>query len=254
MRIKNNNFSKYGQKIWDIMGVYYNCISMFILCRSFPYKVSLLKIGYFTNETISRQAINHSHSKSVLKWLFDRSNKKYDIIYDMSEWKEIKNFEKYLISSDGEVYNTQTKKILKKNGCGCYYIIFLYQNKIKEKFYIHRLVAQAFIPNPNHKKVVNHINGNKKDNRVENLEWATQSENMKHAIATGLIKTKRSKKKIRFISKKGFMIKRTTKDGHILFYNNIYEIRNATDMTLKYIQFLISRKTSTNEKWEIIKI
>jgi hypothetical protein len=55
-------------------------------------------------------------------------------------------------------------------------------------FQIHRLVGLTFIPNPNNKSDINHINGNPKDNRLENLEWATRSENHKHAYATGLKK------------------------------------------------------------------
>lgn len=54
---------------------------------------------------------------------------------------------------------------------------------------VHRLVAETWIPNPNNYRDVNHINGNKDDNRVENLEWVTHSENLRHAYRTGLIKT-----------------------------------------------------------------
>ena len=58
---------------------------------------------------------------------------------------------------------------------------------------LHQLIAQTFIPNPENKPIVNHIDGNTLNNCVSNLEWCTQSENMQHAIRTGLINSETMK-------------------------------------------------------------
>lgn len=69
-----------------------------------------------------------------------------------------------------------------------YYRVVLSQNQQSKSITVHRLVANAFVPNPKNKPCVNHIDGNKLNNNPNNLEWVTQSENMLHAYKTGLIK------------------------------------------------------------------
>lgn len=63
-------------------------------------------------------------------------------------------------------------------------------NEKQTRYYIHRLIALAWIPNPNNKPFVNHLDGNKSNNSIENLEWCTKSENVKHAYRTGLMSNK----------------------------------------------------------------
>lgn len=92
----------------------------------------------------------------------------------------------YEISILGRVKNIQTGKTLKCRNTNGYSTVILCGEYKPITCYIHRLVAKAFIPNPANKQTVNHINGDKSDNRVENLEWATQKENIHHALRTGL--------------------------------------------------------------------
>ncbi len=108
----------------------------------------------------------------------------------IKELAVINGFPNYLVSSTGEVIN-RSKRIHKtmtphlKSG---YARVGISRQGQTRKFMAHRLVAIAFVPNPEGKPEVNHINGNKLDNRVCNLEWVTSSENVMHSIRTGLTK------------------------------------------------------------------
>lgn len=102
-------------------------------------------------------------------------------------WKPVKGFENlYEVSNLGNVRNANgrmRKPFMIHQG---YLMIDLFHNYKRIHARVNRLVAEAFIPNPENKTEVNHKNGNKTDNRAENLEWASKSENMIHAYKNGL--------------------------------------------------------------------
>lgn len=111
----------------------------------------------------------------------------------MANIKDIVGYEGlYQITSDGKVYSLYSNKYLKTHidGCG-YERVKLYKNHKGIQYDIHRLVAKVFIDNPENKEQVNHIDGNKFNNNVENLEWVTRLENIHHAYDTGLKKSAR---------------------------------------------------------------
>ncbi len=101
-------------------------------------------------------------------------------------WGNVKSLNRKVFN--GRVYYTKLGQKLKvypdKDG---YFCLHLAKNKKQSIKKVHRLVAQTFIGNPENKPQVNHKNGIKTDNRVENLEWVTGSENMRHAYVTGLM-------------------------------------------------------------------
>lgn len=96
---------------------------------------------------------------------------------------------RYLVNENGQIYSEIRKRFLKPylnpNG---YYLIDINHRGIAYTRQVHRLVALAFIPNPNRLETVNHKDGNKANNTVYNLEWMTRLDNVRHAWETGLVK------------------------------------------------------------------
>lgn len=125
----------------------------------------------------------------------------------MEQWKHVLNG-KYEVSNTGKVRNSKTKKILSTDFPSFPYCKLNYRQdgKAKSKL-VHRLVAKAFIPNPKNKSFINHLDGNKKNNNVSNLQWVTRQENEDHAFETGLknstgsanVQSKLTEKNVRYI-------------------------------------------------------
>lgn len=104
----------------------------------------------------------------------------------------------YLACSDGHIYSTRTrggrsisakrlKPYLSRSG---YYTVSISVDKVRKTTYVHRIVASAFLDNSENLREVNHINGIKTDNRVDNLQWCGPRDNVAHAIRTGLRRSK----------------------------------------------------------------
>ena len=109
----------------------------------------------------------------------------------------INGFDNYFVSPRGEIYSkvsNQLKKMRPYKVKDGYLRVDLFKNKERITLSPHRIVAQTFIPNPQNKPEVNHIDGDKSNNCASNLEWATHSENIKHAYNKGLCKAKRGEK------------------------------------------------------------
>ena len=191
-----------------------------------------------------------------LEWVLQKENlskywstkPKYNInIVDLKTEKELnlddfyklKNqvLDNYLIDKNGNIYSKYKKRLLKsvdKNG-------YLRINIKRRNYGINRLVAETFIENPNNYEIVNHIDCNKHNNNVENLEWCSRIMNAQHAVINNLLK--KNKRKIKQINLKTNEIKffnsiKETSEYHKVHRNCIYDVCVGNRNSLKGFKFL----------------
>lgn len=173
-------------------------------------------------------------------------------------WKEIPGYEGfYSVNKRGEVLSHAGKsqggnnilskeKLLKanKDKGGYEYVVFCV-NKKRKTLKIHRIVATAFIPNPENKPCVNHINGVKNDNRIENLEWNTYSENTIHSYkALGQKPSKHNEKKVNQL---------TMQNEHIATFTSLSEAARALNISSSAIRHAVlkgGRRIANGYRWE----
>lgn len=124
----------------------------------------------------------------------------------MEQFKDVKGYEGlYKVSENGVIIRLDTNKEIGKRRGNGYTLTKLFKNGENKTMSVHRIVAEAFIPNPEGKPCVNHIDGDKTNNHVSNLEWVTYSENTSHAFQTGLCNNLKIPKGMeKFSFKKGF--------------------------------------------------
>lgn len=152
----------------------------------------------------------------------------------MEEWRVINDYPNYSVSNLGNVMNTTTNRMLKPTLKGGYHNVSLTNDESKKNFKVHRLVAMAFIPNPENKAEVNHKNKIKPDNRLENLEWMTHLENMRHKSIGLIYKSNKHKPVFRRDKKNSAILQRfdSIEDAGLwatqnLFASNAHTGRNA---------------------------
>lgn len=153
--------------------------------------------------------------------------------------------DRYSVDEYGGVFDKYNKKYLKhfNNGFGYEYVMLSLNGKYKQ-YKVHRLVANAFIPNPENKPFVNHIDCNRGNNYYKNLEWCTQKENINYAQRVNSSFNDRNKK-----------VKQYDKENNLInTYESISEASRKTGITIASISYSANgkRKTGGGYIWHFV--
>lgn len=143
-------------------------------------------------------------------------------------WVKIKNYINYSVNENGEIRNDVTGKlkspyICKSNG---YYYVDLWKNNHSKKIPLHRIIAEAFIPNPENKPTIDHADGNRTNNSISNLRWATYSEQNSRFSTYGVRSTKISAEK---------------DSGEKMYFNQISEAAEYFNCSIANISHMLKK-------------
>jgi hypothetical protein len=155
-------------------------------------------------------------------------------------WKKIPGYSKYKISNLGRIKNVETKIVKKQTllNCGYYQCGMHNDNGIRKTIIVHRLAAEIFIDNPNEYKIVNHIDGNKINNCIDNLEWTTHKKNVQHAYDTGLNNPNSGTK-----NGKSRKVAQYTLDGKLIkIWDTLTEAKDSLGLGSNTIRYTIEGK------------
>lgn len=180
----------------------------------------------------------------------------YEGLYQISNYGRIKSIERK-VKYNNSFRNVKEKIRKSFIGNQGYERIELSRDRKNKKYNVHRLVAETFIPNLFNKETVNHKNGIKTDNKVENLEWATRSENELHAYKTGLAKnTEKQRNAVRKYCKENYtkpIIQLDLEGNFIKKWKSAVEVMQILKINNKSINNCIKgrSKTAGGYKWII---
>jgi len=172
-------------------------------------------------------------------------------------WKDIAGYEGlYQVSNHGNIrsHKRRPNTLLKQSPTNCGYMkVELYKNANGKMYYVHRLVAQAFLPNPQGKSEINHIDGIKTNNNVSNLEWASRSENQLHAINQGLREPSPMTGRFGALNHNSKAVIQKDLDGNVIAkWDSIASASKAVMCSPSFISNCLQgrKKTAKGFKWE----
>lgn len=156
------------------------------------------------------------------------------------EWKEISEYPDIKISNTGKIYSKYSKRLQKitLNNEGYYVVNVRSLTRGRNSHLLHRIIAQAFIPNSNNLNCVNHIDGDKKNNKISNLEWVTKADNNRHAYKTGLANTEKA------------VIAKNIKTGEIIEFKSAREITRQLGIDYRQVSDTCYGKQHTCHGYE----